>query len=1430
MKQDKHRFLRKRPGRKPGKAGSSLALVMMIGAALVIWVMCIMPLMTTTGTTAIQTEEKYDDYLESRSSIEYCKSELEKIVSIDKKVPRTFAVVRNDSTDTYSAVYKLDDSNFSNPPYSAIIQTDYVSPDTDDKPLSGDAGKNVTAICAVEWVNAENHYKITIQTYHNGEKGQTYSLIYTLSGSLLIYPESYDSGDALPLSDFVVVDGKMGANQIWNSTITMGTATSGGFSETLRAMKKDPEEEYASSLEYPAVFKKTAQAAPAGDADFLDPIKEDPVNTEQWREPTPVKANKTPKETGDIWVTVDSDNNIKVHVQTTTDTLVDNCKIYINGEKKDTVPGTGTYCVTVDYYGTNNGTYVEGGTNILPASGLRMLDTVGDTDFEKKASVTSSITNVAERNGKCTVTLANTGYDDVLYGYCTDPDATSCKWSDKPQISDLDRSKTYYFYVCRKAGFEDGEYKKDSAVKYVGMITPMATTLEAGEDYLMLGLYESYLSDNTYYCLSNESFSTNESLKANQLNVNVSGNYAILNSGSSLSGTQWKAIEAGSNKWKFNHQVDDGDSYLLMSGTYNKWDWPQWSMSLKTVSEFNDASSFSVDLAQGKVQTGISSNGKNSIGSLYLGRSRKIGSWAYSYYYKASSDNSAHIYFLKFPASAPAATKIAPPTPTDYSLGENNKFTFGEWNLLDFVKNYCNADFKSVYANDKKNPGSLPAGVYYLTTDITVDGIQYCVQLGDLTVNQAGMPTTLGIECSISGTDEKKVSITGTGWDAENGGTRWYGYREVAAEGEKPFHWFPAEEGAEFFALRLEYGAYEFAVRDCGSSNYNSIQSGSFPVTIKMNEVTLEENQNIQFLIDSDLVTWYKLPVAKLKENPEQTIQILPSRVHLIYGIGEEGGTNITWSENNDEKVNFYGVIVDGSNYCKDPDGTLHVLGPIPTPVKTTHEGGGTSSMMRGRSLYFMGEWNSINTLGNDVFLTTDLLVLKNDITGGGRVIVDPYSTSEILFMSVNGTSTFTAKTVYKLKSGIDLCNPDGQYEAIGSITDSDVRRSLFQEYPDYPDLNLDIAYANEQQLAHIVSGETIEWTNGGKLSGSKTDSNGSYVVCAYVTDMEGPVSYKASRVLIAGKDNTLNVGANLTFTTRYLSIDADQVVQGANNVQFVIKNLGQDKNWLSAIGEWADITKYFSRTLQVDYEKDNTKIIYADNSVFNVPKQICRYNDGDNLFGAAKPQELIVSYGANEIYNWFREDKVWGVYKTSTVKTVDRYITLTGGGSSAIDLNTYLYPKLKIYANYIYVDSSIDEIKLAYEEHNYIDDFSGDLLINSQEKGYSDTEYLGLFTDNSSDSYKGTLIYFAKAVTVYRDDLPGGKATINPGFYHIPPTSGGTSITALVNATPLTPAELKDMSVIIKPDGSFSNTGIDTGIFDNTSSGLGGFSGGNVG
>jgi len=46
------RRLKSAIGKPRSKKGSSLAFVMAIGAALVIWVMCIMPLMATTGTVA----------------------------------------------------------------------------------------------------------------------------------------------------------------------------------------------------------------------------------------------------------------------------------------------------------------------------------------------------------------------------------------------------------------------------------------------------------------------------------------------------------------------------------------------------------------------------------------------------------------------------------------------------------------------------------------------------------------------------------------------------------------------------------------------------------------------------------------------------------------------------------------------------------------------------------------------------------------------------------------------------------------------------------------------------------------------------------------------------------------------------------------------------------------------------------------------------------------------------------------------------------------------------------------------------------------------------------------------------------------------------------------------------------------------------------
>ena len=89
---------------QPGKNGSSMAFVMIIGAVLVIWVLAIMPLMVAVGNNSLTLQGSYADYLQSRSAIEFCKGELENIV--ETKPPYTFCVVQN--ADAYKAIPKMD--------------------------------------------------------------------------------------------------------------------------------------------------------------------------------------------------------------------------------------------------------------------------------------------------------------------------------------------------------------------------------------------------------------------------------------------------------------------------------------------------------------------------------------------------------------------------------------------------------------------------------------------------------------------------------------------------------------------------------------------------------------------------------------------------------------------------------------------------------------------------------------------------------------------------------------------------------------------------------------------------------------------------------------------------------------------------------------------------------------------------------------------------------------------------------------------------------------------------------------------------------------------------------------------------------------------------------------------------------------------------
>ena len=83
--------------KRQNKKGASLAFVMMIGAALVIWVMCIMPLMSTSGSVAYKTLGTQAAYLDGRSAIEFCKGELTRVVDAGE-YPYTFCLLGDFAT------------------------------------------------------------------------------------------------------------------------------------------------------------------------------------------------------------------------------------------------------------------------------------------------------------------------------------------------------------------------------------------------------------------------------------------------------------------------------------------------------------------------------------------------------------------------------------------------------------------------------------------------------------------------------------------------------------------------------------------------------------------------------------------------------------------------------------------------------------------------------------------------------------------------------------------------------------------------------------------------------------------------------------------------------------------------------------------------------------------------------------------------------------------------------------------------------------------------------------------------------------------------------------------------------------------------------------------------------------------------------------
>ena len=500
-----------------------------------------------------------------------------------------------------------------------------------------------------------------------------------------------------------------------------------------------------------------------------------------------------------------------------------------------------------------------------------------------------------------------------------------------------------------------------------------------------------------------------------------------------------------------------------------------------------------------------------------------------------------------------------------------------------------------------------------------------------------------------------------------------------------------------------------------------------------------------------------------------------------------------------------------------------------------------------------MGNDFSINTHGCRVDLWSDLIVLNSDITNGGyndasgnptygSIYVHPYSETgnKVLIFAVKdikntqGTTIFNAKTFYEIpvsdrEIGLDINKADFTVDSTWvcpiSPNSEHLRNILYSGK--YPVVNLDVAYASREQLGRIISSETMKWTTDGILSGTSNDTNAEYCVPAYITSISGGASYKANRVLIAagGSDNSLAVPSPVTITTRYLSVDAVELSRTTDNGSFVLKNLGQDDGLIQKLGALFGVTKSYSKTLQMDFERD-TKLTNGS-VVVTMPTQICRFSDNTDLFANDLPlqkQPLTAEYKPSEIEALFKKQHILDFQWFKTVKIVDRYIELKPetDGETSINLGARLKGELDLYTNYLYVDPKITTINMTGG--------SNDIVINSHESGFTEQEYLGIFKGHTGDSYSGTILYFKNGLTV---NYSGGKqVVINPGFYYIDAVNNGVALSDFNSKAVLIPeSSLKDIAVYIDPNtGKISDSYIDTGLDDNESVGIGGFSGGTVG
>ena len=1521
--------LRRTLAPRKGKKGSTLAFVMAIGAALVIWVMCIMPLMVSSGTVAYETQGLHNIYLGNRSVIEFCKTELEYTVknAVDG-LPATFLVVKDGNK--YAAVPKRNpDTGLLNTTGNGTLlgytqYTDYeTTTDMTDKPQTQnnvvtENGQKVHAICSVGVNDETGLFSIVITTYNKGVKGMQYTATFTPSGSLKIHPEAYNYGDALPLSDFVLVDGQLGANTIWNSNITMNNAESMTFYESMLIQPNANVDlnTYANAGEYPVVFKTTAHTSLAEGSSIGEQVNEGYLSSsEDWIIPHRDSSKPNTKgyvmyNNGQVWIRTKDGNGAAG--SNGTYNITSGCTLYYNGAAQFSGK-IQTYTITASYVGTDYSAelesgelftkYKEGEVNILPFSGFPLdkpdasssVNTNNKHTIDKTYSVQSI---VSEPKGNKTIYKVTLGYDvdqetnailadaSLVYGYIkvTNNTAGDVVWQNSNVITIEEapsNTVSYFFYAYKPASYDANTCKitQASDVVEAGMMfkPTEVSSLTAG----------SYLIGNA----SNNVLNTSGNLSG-YADFNMDG-FVVC---SELPTAYTWTASTSSSKWAFQNS----GKYLTLTGTIqekmgtesathktstfrshkcNKITCTIDKVSNLDVSMVSSAAYFTLNngaLSQEITKSVTSTktyqctNSSNSSSNnpsttfdlkttLYLDLSNQTTA-------TASQTSNQSVNFYKIPTT-PAKPQVKTATCTLKDNVAYNATGFAQ-DLSELI-NVGNGSIKEIYANGEAIPTIndkyyLNAGQYTIVVRAQVGGINVWKSLGTLTVKRnetANVSTDLVVTAAVDSVDKFRVKVAATGWH-QDGGYHYFGYRE---KGTTDIKWYSTLDVAMDF--RLSYGDYEFFVMEVGSNNYAPVQSAKVDCTVAMPAVDGNTMNSGMFWYtvkdDGTVDKWYKLPadvypgrITNVRFNYECKKQgqlVGSSSTSTSWSPTYNGGTYVV-----DESLGgFIGYVYTYTfKYCevtiKNPNNTT-TIAKIGAPMGSNQIGNHASSIVQGTSLYFMGN-PSINTHGNSVTLTTDLLVLNSQFTndnvanGNDILLVQAYTEHKDKVLvyagsditNLAGEPLFRAGYFYKIPSNSNLFGiSSADVEEVGTTTTTAVK-NLFRT-KQFPNIIMDVANASRQQLSRIVSSETIGWTKNGKLKGSNVNSNAAYCVTAYVTEIEGAVGYKANRILIAAAKESgyvLDVPANLTLTTRYLSVDADEV-KGAANVSFILKNLAQDQNFIQSLSNALGITNSYSKTLQMDYER-TTRISPSGKVPSTFTAQICRYQDGVNLFGNPPPsnQSLVATYTTTDIEDLFTGG-LSGL--ASTVKTVDRYVSLEAdGNNTVINLSALLSVNLNIYANYVYFSPEVTGINMS----SWMD---SDITISTQESGYTTHEYLGLFQTHSADSYAGTILFFGNN---FKIQYPNGRTvTIEKGFYRV---KNAVALSEFGNANNIGgegsrieaillfswegeqylqgKEKLRQYSVYINPTtGQFNDTYVDTGLDDNTSDGSNGFSGGST-